>query len=101
MTYCLTTHHELDGWSIEADWSYTVSRYYPATRIDPPEYPGVEDLTLKAMRLEGKAVEPPAWLDERIRPSDDTLLEHANGRLQDMRADQAEYQRDMWMEAAE
>ena len=100
MTYHLTTHHELDGWSIEADWSYTVSRYYPATRIDPPEYPGVEDLTLEAMRLEGKAVEPPAWLHDLIQPSEDTLLKHAAGRAACDRDEAADYQRDMRMDAA-
>ena len=100
MTYTLTTHHELDGWSIEADWSYTVSRYYPATRIDPPEYPGVEDLTLEAMRLEGKAVEPPEWLEERLRPSDNTLHEHAAGRAAYDRDEAADYQRNMRMDAA-
>ena len=83
--YSLTTSHSLDGWDIEADWSYTV------TLVGGK----VDGLTLDAMRIEKRPVEPPAWLEGWLRPLPDTLIEHANECAQSAAEDAAEYRRGM------
>lgn len=101
MTYHLTTSHSLDGWDIEADWSYTVDPGYRGSRIEPPEGPSVQDLTLDQVRLEGRVIE---WDDNAawcIRPSDDTLLDHAQECRAAAIADAADHRYQMALEAAE
>ena len=104
MTYFLT--HELlldwDGGSeaLKAEWTYSVTPYRARTWDSPEELPEVYDVDLCLRR--GKSFEEcPQWLFDLIRPSDDTLIEHANECAKSAAEDAAEYRRDMRLEAAE
>ena len=102
MTDYTYTHEILIDWisnftPLAAEWSYNVDPGCRQTRMEPGEPPSVQDLSLRL--IYGKAeVDCPEWLFDLIRPSDETLLEHAAARAQCAAEDKAEYQRDMQME---
>ena len=99
MTYTLTTDHDLDGISITAEWSYSVLPGYPATRIFPAEHAAVDDVQA-TLTVNGKAVDCPDWLFDLLRPSDETLLEHAGERDEYDACDAADYRRELREDAA-
>lgn len=84
---------------LEAEWSYNVDPGYRQTRMEPGEPPSVQDLSLRLIYGKNE-VDCPEWLAGVMRPSDETLLEHAAERAICAAEDKAEYQRDMQMEAA-
>lgn len=96
------THEVLIDWianftPLEAEWSYNMDPGYRQTRMEPGEPPSVQDLGLKLLYGE-RQVSCPDWLFDLIRPSDDTLIEHAAERAICAAEDKAEYQRNMQME---
>ena len=100
MTYHYTSSHNLDGWDIEADWTYQVAPGYRATRTDPEEQPYVYDVEVAEMRFEGAVVECPAWMVFYLMPPADDLIQNASESLEQAACDAAEYRRELREDAA-
>ena len=97
MAYTHTTEATLytdrEDFVITYDVDYTVSRGYPATRVDPEEPPQIEVVRCKLTGPDKRALECPEWLSDLLHPSHDILLDDAAGQLEAAAVDRADMRR--------
>jgi len=88
MTYTFTDEFTVNDLGLVAEIDYTVTPYVRIRRV-----------LIKGEN--GLRYRCPSWLVAAFRPSDDALIEHAKGRDQATRNENAEYWCDRLMDAAE
>jgi len=101
MTYTITDEFTVNDLGLVAEIDYTVSRFLPATRYEPAEYPTPEIQRIVIRDGNGKAHPCPDWLADAFNPDPEALLAHARDCDQAYADEAADYWRDRRMDAAE